>query len=142
MCVTKKLCFGLFFISLIGLNTSCSERITAKERNLCNQMMLEHKEQLHGFENAILTVAEAVGDSFYSSKLGHNMLGEIPNGAFFCQWETESTKTNSSYNYVTVMFVPDVGIGKLLWLSESQILENGTKRTIRTFNFTTSSFDP
>ena len=140
MCMIKKLCLSLYFISLIGLNTSCSKHITTEQLNICNQMLLEHKEQLHGFENAMLTVAEVVGDSFYSSKLS-GILVEVPDGAFFCEWETEPTKTYSSYNYVTVMFVPDVGIDKLLWLSESQILEDGTRRPIRSFDYTTSSFD-
>ena len=122
------------------MNSSCSERMSVEEVNICNQMMLEHEELLHGFEDAVLTVAEVVGESFYSKKMS-GVLAEIPDDAFFCEWKTKSTEIDKGINYVEVIFAPEVGADKLLWLYESQILEDRTSRPIRRFDYTTSSFD-
>lgn len=136
----KKSGFGIFLLSLICINASCSKSIPDEQLRICNQLKLEHTELLRGFENATLIVAENVGESYYSSKKSV-ALAEIPSDAFYCEWKTEPTEKVTRYNYVNVIFVPDVGIDKLLWLSESQILEDRTRRTIRRFDYSNSSFE-
>ena len=104
--------------------------------------MAQENVLLEGYERKGLTVAEFVGDSYYTTKIGgSSALYDRPEDAFFCSWSTEHKAEN--YTFVQVVFRLDVntmGIGELLWLSEIR-LQNRQNKTLRSFDYRNSSFN-